>query len=446
MIGKYRLSSLTVLQRYSRLSRQDLLDFQSQRLRELVYHGCWNIPFYRRLYSAHGVRPETIGGLKDLHRIPMISKRDLVEVPAEDKIADGFSRNRLLSRKTNGSTGEPFEFYLTRFEDDLLSAFRFQVMIRLGMKITDRQVRLRLPLSRGQHFLRKALNAFLLLRTRNIDTRKLPEEILGGILHYRPHVISGLASLIYRVAEQMTEEDRRVIRPRFIMPGADTLTAPMKRTIEEGFGAPVRESYASHEFNLIAWECPLSGEMHVQDASVILEVIREGQPAKPGEKGEVILTSLHSFAQPFIRYRLDDIVTQGNPLCPCGSPLSTILGVEGRVLDRILFPGDRLVSPDSFFARIHESAPWVRQYRIIQENRFRITVQVVPFSPPSIDRIRSLEHVLREGLPEEMKLYLDIKSRLEPGKGGKFRVSENRVLAQYNGAVALSRPPASDGH
>jgi phenylacetate-coenzyme A ligase PaaK-like adenylate-forming protein len=61
--------------------------------------------------------------------------------------------------------------------------------------------------------------------------------------------------------------------------GAERLTPPLRRRIETGFNAVVRDFYGCHECNLVAWECPESGLLHTSDDSVIVEVLRDGRPA-----------------------------------------------------------------------------------------------------------------------------------------------------------------------
>ncbi len=84
----------------------------------------------------------------------------------------------------------------------------------------------------------------------------------------------------------------------------------------------------------MAWECRHSGDLHTCDDGVLVEVLRDGRPAEPGERGEVVVTNLHAYAMPFIRYRIGDLATRGAP-CGCGAPFSTIGEITGTD-DRLL--------------------------------------------------------------------------------------------------------------
>src|SRR5205814_6347866 len=139
---------------------------------------------------------------------------------------------------------------------------------------------------------------------------------------------------IARIAQGIIENGGRPeIRPRLITTGAEVQTPRMRKQIAEAFRAPVYNVYGAHEFNLLAWECCKTGLMHTCDDLLVLEVIRGDKPAAAGERGEVVCTSLHSYAMPFIRHRLDDVAMRGPDACPCGAPFGVFAQVLGRMFD-----------------------------------------------------------------------------------------------------------------
>jgi phenylacetate-CoA ligase len=98
----------------------------------------------------------------------------------------------------------------------------------------------------------------------------------------------------------------------------------------------------------MAWECRHSGDLHTCDDGVLIEVLVDGRPAEPGERGEVVVTNLHAYAMPFIRYRIGDVATREAP-CGCGAPFAAIGEIRsssGLPLDRIqpaADPGRRML-------------------------------------------------------------------------------------------------------
>ena len=83
----------------------------------------------------------------------------------------------------------------------------------------------------------------------------------------------------------------------------------------------------------------MTGEMHLCDDNVIVEVLRDGRRAAVGEAGEVVVTGLHGHAVPYIRYNLGDTADPGDEQCRCGAPFSTLRDLRGRTMDYCLLPG-----------------------------------------------------------------------------------------------------------
>src|SRR3546814_11153852 len=80
---------------------------------------------------------------------------------------------------------------------------------------------------------------------------------------------------------------------------------------------------------------------HAQSENVLLEVVDDdGRPCGPGETGRVLITSLHNFATPLIRYELGDYAEVGSP-CACGRGLPVIKQVLGRKRNRLILSDGR---------------------------------------------------------------------------------------------------------
>ena len=68
---------------FARLRRQrwskerDLLEIQEKRLRALTNHAYNNVPYYQDLFDSAGVKPLDIKSVKDLKKIPILTKENI---------------------------------------------------------------------------------------------------------------------------------------------------------------------------------------------------------------------------------------------------------------------------------------------------------------------------------------------------------------------------------
>ncbi|MBL0161152.1 MAG: phenylacetate--CoA ligase family protein [Bryobacterales bacterium] len=418
-------SALQTLRPLTSFSRRAILDFQGAQLRRLVRHAYENVPLYRRLFDSAGLHPRHIQGVQDLHRIPIVSRALLQETPVSDRLARGVAQSSLIPWPTSGSSGRPLLILRTRAEDQLLMAVRLRQLFSLGLRLTDRRAAVALPDPPIANFrwddpLRGRIG--LLIR-RKVSCLDSPESVVSQLRALNPDVIEGYPGSLARAAILLTDDDRRLIRPRFIVSGAETLSPALRRDIQQGFQAPVFNYYGADEFNLIAAECPSSGRLHLMETSILAEVLLDGQPVQPMQSGQLVATALHSFAMPIIRYNLGDRVTLGEELCPCGAPLRTLVHVQGRELDRFTLPDGKQIHPFALVDPLLQAAPWICQFQVVQHRRDHVVVSVTsnhgnPIPPQALAQIQTK---LAAILGPAVTVQVEHRPELPQQASGKFR-------------------------
>jgi phenylacetate-CoA ligase len=419
-------AGLEALIRAHSRSREQILAFQTRRLRALVRHASRRVPYYRRLFEQAGLRPDDIRSLDDLSRIPITSRADLQRLPPGDALAEGFDPEKLTLHSTSGSSGAPLRIRYSRFEERLLKAFRLREQLAFGLRLTDRRASVGLAhrpagLERvpgGSPFYTR----FGLLRHEWVHCLQPAEDILARLRAIQPDALGGYASSIAWIAGFMTDEDRARIRPRLVLPGGETLTAEIREKISRGFDAPVFDCYASYELGLVASECPRGGRYHAAEWYVILEVLRrDGRPAGPGEEGEVVATALHSYAMPFIRYRLNDLVTLGETPCSCGASVKTLSRILGRTIEQFVLPDGKLIHPYALVTPLLAEAPWLRRYQIVQERNGRVLVKIIPMTNPGAEAVAAVARRLAAVLEGQLAIEVTLVDDIPPEPSGKYR-------------------------
>jgi phenylacetate-CoA ligase len=411
--------------------------FRKRRLREMIEHAYRNVPYYREVFKNAGIRPSDIRTEDDLKYIPITSKGDLQNLPVVEITCQGIKEENLIERKTSGSTGEPSIIRRTWLEERILQRFRWRSLKSLGWRMRDRLSDVGLPerIQPSDYQVPAKLFHLLGLYRRNkTDCRQPIEKILFELEAERPNVISGHPGVLSKLAQTIDSNNTLKNKLRFIAAGGETLTGSMKDNISRAFRAPVYNLYGSHEFNLIAWECKETGELHTCDDNIFLEVQREGVPVGKGERGEVVITGLHSFAMPFIRFRLGDVVTRGSDVCSCGQPFSTIGEVLGRMHDYFHLPGGLILHPYEISTAVkRQIRELIRQHQLIQETRERIIMKIVPVKRIERSVIDSLEESMKETLGGDVEFKIIQVEEISIEPSGKFRVSHSMVESEYDG-------------
>lgn len=413
------------------LSREAVLRYQEEKLRHVVARAYRRVPYYRSLFEKAGIAPRDIRGLSDLARLPMTSKKDLKNAAPASCLSDDARPARLQAFRTTGSTGVPLVLKRSGIEDFLFHLFRMRAIRYYGLRSRDRVVRVRSGYGYVPPSWRLA-RALGFYRQSTVDTGDSPQKNAADLLALRPDVLTGYNSCLARIARIIVSDLGTTLPLRFAVGGADMLTPLLRRQIRDAFGAQIYDTYECQEVGFIGWECRKTGLYHVCDDNLIIEVLKDGVPAGEGEQGEVVVTSLHLRAMPFIRYRLEDIVTVGPPACPCGLPYSTLRIIEAKKQDYFRLPGGREFYPWAIALLLVDNAPWIMQFELVQERLDRIVMRAEARPRPSPGELALLMEQVRPILGPGVDFQIEIVPELGTRPGGKFWVRRSLVSSIYD--------------
>lgn len=410
-------------------SRAAMVGYQLRRLRSALAYAADRVPFYRR--SLAGIDVECVRTVADLGALPVVTKRELRAAPLGDRLARGCRAERLVHYSTTGSTGEPFHIYRSLRDEIVLGLFVLRVWRELGARRGARQVLVVVARTAQVGFVGRLSRALRRRRMPMVSCRQPIEGIVAELRRLAPEVLNGYPSVLARVAAA-ARLDPTGLRPRLVCTGGEELLPAVRRTIAEGFDAPVRDVYGAHEFNMLAWECPVTGLYHVADDAVALEVLRDGRPAGEGEEGDVVVTGLQARAMPFVRYQLGDRAVRGPSPCPCGRPVSTLERILGRKIDYYTLPDGRtlhhyeILQPAARRTGVYDL---IQRYQFIQERAdlFVLRVAVRPEDRPAFTVLRA---ALLETLGAGCEVRLDFVDQSGFPPAGKFRLGTAKTEAE----------------
>lgn len=167
-------------------------------------------------------------------------------------------------------------------------------------------------------------------------------------------------------------------------------------------------------------QCPLHEHLHVQAENVLLEVLDEsGQPCPQGVIGRIVVTALHNFATPLIRYDIGDRGELGPP-CPCGRGLPVLTKVVGRSRDMVILPTGGRHWP---LLGVYEfrTVAQIRQYQIVQESLTTLRARLVVDSPLTPSQEQSLAEIIGRAIGYPFSVVFEYPTSIARTPGGKFR-------------------------
>ena len=424
------------------LSAADMRELQDEKLKRLVRHAYRNVPYYRRKMQEARLRPEDIRGQGDLHKLPFLTKADIRQHLYFDIMSENHDKGEVLKITTSGSTGEPFVCYADRAQLEVRWAATLRAQEWTGYRFGDPSVRLwhqTLGMSKSQAAKEKA-DAILSNRT-FIPIFELSDENLSRMIDVvvgvQPVLMDGYAEALDFIARYLKTTGRVDVRPKALMSSAQTLPAPSRRLIEEAFGCKVYDKYGSREFSGIAYECEAHTGHHVVSEAYIVETLKDGEPVKPGEVGEVVITDLNNFCMPFIRYRIGDLAeaVDNSHACPCGRGAPRLGAIEGRV-QSIIQGADGRYLPGTFFAHyLKEFDHAIKKFQVVQDERDAMTFRVVKGGRYSDDVLEEVLGTFREYLGQEMKITVEFVDEVAMVRTGKRLASVSRLGIDFQRAA-----------
>jgi phenylacetate-coenzyme A ligase PaaK-like adenylate-forming protein len=428
-----------------------------QKLSPLLAHAARHVPFYRDYCRKHGIEPEQLRTAEDLRTLPVLNKSDYRERGIEKFFAENVPAHRRLERSTSGSSGDPFCFVIDRQATPIIFASHLFYDSWFGFRPFDRYIRIVSPPAAAPAVPRSAPVYF---RYRQALTKKLQTwyethtqekisvwnvdgqgavEIWRRIDAFRPDFILGYTSTLSTIASELLERNLRLLHhPRAVVTIAESLTPLRRQLIEEYFGTPVVDRYGLREFgSWSAQSCPISlNSLHINTELVVCEILRDdGQAAKAGEIGKVVLTDLHNYAMPFVRYFTGDVAVAGGTGCACGRGFPLIGEIQGRSIECLHTPSGKVLSPailGHYLFVYHAQQKAVRHYQLIQESQDRVRLLVVPASGWNEDCRQHLHSTLASLLGGEFTTSVEAVSEIPLESSGKRSII--RVNAQASAA------------
>jgi len=403
----------------AKLSPLQIQSLKQERLFQILKHATTSVPYYKKLNISLGE-----DAYEDIKKFPLLTKHSL-----RDNASEMFwgSSKKLIVEKSSGSSGLQTQVYMSKKENAQSQAALIFLWEKCGYKLGDKITQTGITPNRG--FI-KSVKDFI-LRTTYVNAYDLSEENLCKYLckakKENHQFLAGFAASLNALAKVALANNIKVDFKAIISWG-DKLFDHYKANILQAFNNPfITELYGSTEGFVISGSC-IYGNHHVMSPHVYLELLdKNGNPAKPGELGFVVITRLDAYHFPLIRYYLGDLATKAiNDACKCGSNFPFLQKIVGRDTDVIqtLSGKDLIVH---FFTGTFEHFQQILQYRILQKELGKIEIEYIPAASFSMDILLRIEQIMFQKANEVFPVTWRQVKEISPTKSGKPQIIQNFI-------------------
>jgi phenylacetate-CoA ligase len=381
--------------------------------------------YHRKFRNAH-LHPDDIRSIDDYTKAPTVTKTELQSNPTCELLSRNVAQDRLVWRSTSGSTGIPLKIALNQKTLEFEGAIWHRTLSENGLKVTDKRAIISDPRSFTKNH--GELEHLGLLKRRYLSIFDAADTQLTQLEQFQPDFIKAYPSSLTILADY-NRQRTSLLKPRMVFTTSEILDNPSREYITFSYETEVFDNYSCTELALLAWECKEHHGYHINVDSVLLEFVEDGQHVDYGEHGEIVCTGLLNPVMPLIRYEIGDVGVPLKDPCPCGRMLPLMRVVEGRSDDFLIATNGKVISPTVFFPYPFQDYTEIQQFRVIQEHKERLIIQVIPRSGIQ-DKQRILtdaEANIKRLFGESMQVEFQVLNKIERDPTGKLRKIASNV-------------------
>ncbi|BAW30805.1 MAG TPA: phenylacetate--CoA ligase [Methanothermobacter sp.] len=421
------------------MDKEERKEIQLKRLQDTVKRAYENVPYYHQRFNELKIEPEDIESLEDIKKLPFTTKQDLREaypfgmfaVPDEDIIE---------VHTSSGTTGKPTVSGYTQKDINLWSEVMARALTMAGATRKDRIQNCYgyglFTGGLGIHYGAQRVGATVIPISAGNTKRQI--EIMQD---FETTILTCTPSYALYLAEVLEKEGVKIenLKLKSGLFGAEMWTEEMRNAIEEKLGLEALNIYGLTEIigPGVAMECQEKNGLHIFEDHFYPEIIDPNTKKNltPGEKGELVLTTLTREAMPILRFRTRDITTLRTDKCPCGRTLIRMDRITGRSDDMLKIRGV-IVFPSQIEEALLKINGLEPHYQIVVTRpKYLDELEVQVEASPALfsDEVKHVEEakkMIEEHLQREIGLRVNV-TLVEPeslprSEGKAIRVIDKR--------------------
>ena len=313
------------------LPHKKRIEYLNRKLRGVVQYACKNSIAIKNKFDSVGLKPRDIQTIKDLEKIPITKKTELMELQQKNPPFGGFEGVPMTEMRrifiSPGPIYEPGEIefdelgwaqgmYAGGFRpgDIVINTFSYH-MVPFALQMVDNSLHMigciSIPMGVGN-----------------------TEQQVNALKNLKANAYCGTPSFLLNIAEKAEEmglDFKKDINLRVGFVAAEMLPESLRSKLEEKFGMIIRQTYGTADVRCLGYECMKKNGMHVPDDKIVEIVDPDtGKQLGPGKMGEIVATTFNK-VYPLIRFGTGDLSILTETPCPCGRTSPRLLKILGRV-------------------------------------------------------------------------------------------------------------------
>ena len=400
-------------------TKDRLLRYQEEKLHKLINHVYENVPFYSEWFRIRQLKPADIKHSEDLHNLPVLSKAEIRKNPGRFIAIKGDFKKpvRIYS---SGSTGEPFEYFISRNAFSLKYAAALRGWSWMGYQLGDHYAKL----SQNKRSSKIKRLQDLANNSSYVYIPDLSHHSLQNIIKIlekdKPLFLRCYPDPLLFIARVLRDNNKTLTGIRAVNTTGNILTPDARKIIEAQFGCPVFDSY-SCEGAALFYEAPDHDGYLGSMEYAITEVLDNNlMDVGVGETGMHVTTDLHNLAMPLIRYNTQDLVEKSGSESLSGMHLYPLNKIIGRDNDVLIAPTGNLLIVH-LFTIYFEYFPSIRQFQIEQTCSHEFIFRLVVDDKFTTEVRNQIFNYWQNFLGRNVKLAIEISDSIPVLFSGKRR-------------------------
>ncbi len=390
------------------VSHKKRIEYLNRRLRGIIQYAYKHSVAVKNKFDSVGLKPKDIQAIKDLEKIPITKKADLVELQKKNPPFGGFEGIPISEMRriyvSPGPISEPGEmeydelgwaqgFYAGGFRpgDIAINTFSYH-MVPFALNMVD--------------------NSLHMVGCITIPTGVGNTEQQVNILKsLKANGFCGTPSFLLNIAEKAEEmglDPEKDLNLRVGFVAAEMVPESLRSKLEEKFGMIIRQGYGTADIGCLGYECMKKNGMHIPDDKIVEIVDPEtGKQLSPGKTGEIVATTFNK-AYPLIRFGTGDLSILTETPCPCGRTSPRLVKILGRV-DQVTKVRGLFVHPGQA-DEVASKHPQIAKYQVVvtrkehkDEMTFRIELK------EEIPQPEKLKEEIEKSIRDVMKVRGDVQ-------------------------------------